>query len=350
MKFTLHRIESLTCPAGKKDRLIFADAPRGFAVRVGAAAKADSLENKTFIVQYNRNGAKRRVALGGCASVALVDAIKAAKAVLGEAAQGRDPARERREKALQTKRQEAHDAYTLAALVDDWEKLHHARRRPSYARRAPSAVRRVFRDYLDLPAGDMTRALAVRALDALVRRGSPVMAARAGSYAGSCFEWAIARGVLTMNPFVRLPKAPEAKRARVLSDAEIAAVWRAAETMPTYGAIVRLLLLTGARRDEVAGLPWGELNADLSLWSLPETRAKNHVACVWPLARQARAILAAELRRNDNPHVFPGDRGGSFRSFVRRKAALDQASGVIDWTLHDLRRTCATGLQKLGVR
>ena len=123
MKLTHTRIMALTCPPGKKDKLFFGDDPKGIAVRVSATARAGSLESKTYLVQYAYGGGKRRVALGACSSITLAKAINAAKAVLGDVAHGRDPFTERKEKALQAKRKAAHDAFTLNALVDDWEEL-----------------------------------------------------------------------------------------------------------------------------------------------------------------------------------------------------------------------------------
>jgi integrase len=97
-------------------------------------------------------------------------------------------------------------------------------------------------------------------------------------------------------------------------------------------------------------MTWDELSPDLSTWTIPGSRTKNHATHIVGLSRQAQAIVAAQPRLNDNPHVFAGLKGGAFRGFSRSKIALDKMSGVKDWTLHDLRRTCATGLQKLGVR
>ena len=96
-------------------------------------------------------------------------------------------------------------------------------------------------------------------------------------------------------------------------------------------------------------MTWGEIAADLSTWTIPARRAKNGVAHLVPLSSQAQAILRAAPHIEGNDLVFPGLRG-PFNGFSKAKEALDEASGVKDWRLHDLRRTMATGLQKLGVR
>ena len=137
----------------------------------------------------------------------------------------------------------------------------------------------------------------------------------------------------------------------MLSNDELAAVWRATEGPGVFNAITRMLLLTGQRREEVGGMTWDEISPDGATWTLPASRAKNNVVHIVPLSMQAQAIIAAQPRSNASPLVFPG-RGGDrpFNGHALAKAALDKASGVTNWTLHDLRRTCATGLQKLGVR
>ena len=343
MKLTTNRIAALAGPTDAKDKLVFGDDPKGLGVRVAAAAKAGSLENKSYVAQYTAGGAKRRMSLGPCATVPLADAVKAAKGLLGQAAIGGDPISERKRKAER-------DAFTLEALIGEWRELHLVGRRPSYAIIAPRALRRVFRRELSRPAADLDRATAVRALDQLVKSGAPVMAARAGNYLSACYAWAEQRGTIAVNPFMRLSRKATTRRERVLSDAEIAAVWRAAASPHGFHAIVRLLMLTGQRREEIAAMTWAELAPDLSTWTIPGERTKNHLAHIVPLSKQAQAIVMAQPRFNANSHVFAGRGSGPWRNFPKPKAELDRLSGVENWVLHDLRRTCATGLQKLGVR
>jgi integrase len=110
-----------------------------------------------------------------------------------------------------------------------------------------------------------------------------------------------------------------------------------------------MLVLTGQRREEVAGMMCSELNDDLSSWMIPASRAKNGLAHFVPLSAPVQALLRGVARQEGSDLVFPGLRG-PFNGFGKAKAQLDEASGVTDWRLHDLRRTMATGLQKLGVR
>jgi integrase len=354
MKLTQRRIEDLECPAGKKDMLVFDEEQTGLGVRVTAGGRKGKMEGKSFLAQYRHAGEKRRVPLGSCSGISLAKARKAVQAILGDVAKGRDPASERKQAAREAKRKGARDALTLDALLGQWETLRLADRRERYAAEAVRAVRYAFAKQLDAPAADLDRAAVVRVLDALTKKGKSAMSSRTAAYGRACYQWAVKRGSLTVNPFQDLPLAPVAKRERVLADDELRSVWQATAGPGSFNAIVRMLMLTGQRREEVAGMTWDEIAPDLSTWTVAASRAKNDVAHVVPLSAHAQAIIrdAPRIARDnaDEPElVFPGFRG-PFNGFSKAKAALDKASGVKGWRLHDLRRTMATGLQKLAVR
>jgi integrase len=213
------------------------------------------------------------------------------------------------------------------------------------------AIHDVFKDYLDRPAAKLDRDAGIAALDELVAKGSPVMAHRAAAYMSTVFGWAIERGKLKgENPFRKMPYASPSVRDRVLADWELRAAWKAVEAMGgAYGAIVRLAMLLGQRREEISGMRWSELSPDRKTWTIPKERAKNGVANTIPLPQRARDIIAAQAPADGNPHVFPARRGSHFGDFTASKARLDKASGATGWTLHDLRRTAATNWQKIGV-
>ncbi len=341
MKLTQTRIEGLKCPPEKRDVLVFDDEQRGLGVRVTASG------SKTFVAQYAFHGQKRRVPLGSCSSVSLAKARAAARAIMGDVAKGIDPAAERKKATAEARRQAAHEALTLSALLSDWQALHLASKRPSYAAEAVRALRNAFARSLDLPAADLDRAAVVKTLDALARKGSAAMAARTAAYGKAAYGWAVKRGVIACNPFLNLPVAPTAKRERVLSDDELAAIWSATAGAGPFNGIVRLLLLTGQRREEVAGMTWTELSNDLSTWTIPANRAKNAATHIVPLSAPVQELLRGVPRIGEL--VFPGLRG-AFNGWSKAKTALDVKSSVTYWRLHDLRRTCATGLQRLGVR
>jgi integrase len=341
VRLTQTRIEGLKCPPGKRDALIFDDEQRGLGVRVTASG------GKTYLAQYAFHGQKRRIPLGSTSGVSLAKVRDVVRAILGDVAKGTDPAAERKKAAAEARVKAAHDAMTLATLLEDWTALHLAARRPSYAAEAVRALRHAFGRYLDLPAADLGRAFVVKTLDAIARKGSAVMAAQTAAYGKAAFGWAVKRGAVACNPFANLPVAPATKRERVLSDDEIAALWGATDEGGTFNNIVRALILTGQRREEAAAMTWAELSGDFSTWTIPAARAKNGATHVVPLSEPARELLRGAPKCGDL--IFPGLRG-AFSGWSKAKAALDAKSGVTNWRLHDLRRTAATGLQRLGVR
>ena len=268
---------------------------------------------------------------------------------MGDLAKGRDPAADRKEAAQKARSKAAHDALTLEALLEQWDALHLADRRKRYRAESVRAIKIAFASNLKAPAADLSRSTVVRVLDGLARQGKPAMASRTAAYGRAAYHWAVKWGSLAVNPFANLPTAPLARRERVLADEELRAVWQATEEPGPFNAIVRMLLLTGQRREEAAGMTWDELDADLSTWSIPGSRAKNGVTHIVPLPSRVQAFLRTQPRREGESLVFPGERG-MFAGWSKSKNRLDQRCGVSDWTLHDLRRTAATGLQKLGVR
>jgi integrase len=382
MKLTERKIEALTVERGGKDRLVFDDAQRGLAVRVTASG------GRTYLCQYSLHGQKWRVPLGSCGALSLTDARDAAAAIMGDVAKGRNPAAERKEAAKAERARRARNRLTLRVLIDDWKQLRLAERRASYAEEAVRALHHAFADHLDDAAEDLDRAAVVRALDALTRRRKckdssakpkgAAMTGRTAAYGRAAFAWAVKRGMVQANPFAELPVDKSiTKRERVLSDDEIAENWRAAgEAASPYGTIVRLMILTGQRRGEVAGMRWEELSDDLATWTIPRERTKNGLVHVVPLSELAcnliRVTLANEARRvmgelrASNALVLPGAVGTVFSGWSKSKTALDEAvtearakaaakagataAPLVPWTIHDLRRTLATGLQRLGVR
>jgi integrase len=386
MKLTERKIEALEVKNGGKDRLVFDDEQRGLAVRVTTSG------GRTYLAQYTLNGHKWRVPLGSCSALSLADARDAAAAIMGDVAKGQNPASDRKEAAAAERAKRARDRLTLRVLVDDWHRLHLVGRRASYAAEAVRALHRAFADWLDSAADDLDRATIVRSLDALARRRrrksdgasdkpkGVAMTGRTAAYGRAAFAWAVRRGMVAGNPFAELPVTKSiVKRERVLTDDEIAEIWTAAgKAAAPYGTIVRLLMLTGQRRGEVAGMAWGELSDDLASWSMPGERTKNGTAHMVPLSVPACNLLRALLpddsneakralaeRRTSATLALPGAVGTPFAGWSKAKAALDNAildarakaapkgakpKPIVPWSLHDLRRTVATGLQRLGVR
>ena len=276
MKFTQGEIERLVCQSGKKDRLVSDDEQHGLYVRIGKAARKGSLEHKSYLAQYPFQGLRRRVFLGLCTAISLAAARNATRSILGDVANGRDPATERKE----AKQKAKAEAFTIEDLIGQWEKLHLAGKRPNYAAAATSALRRAFAKHLGDPAANLGRDGVVRVLDGLAKDDKAAMASATARYGSALFGWGVRRGSLSTNPFKSVPTAPAVRRDRVLSDDEIRLIWAATEEPGTFSAIVRALLLTGQRREEVTALTWAEIDvtSPVGRFPAPGRRMANRIS------------------------------------------------------------------------
>ena len=165
------------------------------------------------------------------------------------------------------------------------------------------------------------------------------------------FGWAVEQEIIPASPVAGL-KAPaeEKSRDRILDDRELAAVWAAAgQVDPIYGALVRLLILTGQRRGEIAGLTWDEIDGKKLLITLPRERVKNDRAHEVPLSPQAMAVIEG-LPRTSKTYVFSMAGKGPINGFGKPKTRLDKLCGFDDWVLHDIRRSVATGMAETGIQ
>ncbi len=180
------------------------------------------------------------------------------------------------------------------------------------------------------------------------------------SYSSVLWGWAMRRGYIDANPILSMekPTAPAA-RERVLNDDELRRVYQASEiSHPIWAAFFKLLVLTGQRRSEVAGIMWEELDRATATWTIPASRAKNAKAHLVPLAPAAVWLLDAQAGGNEWPqrgYILTTTGRTPVSGISKAKAALDAAISsegrqLDPWRLHDIRRTVATGLQRLGVR
>jgi integrase len=197
---------------------------------------------------------------------------------------------------------------------------------------------------------DITDTDIIHALDQ-VSTHTPILANRLHAVLSALFTWARKKRLVASNPCADLDRPAEEKsRDRVLDDRELRKVWNAAgELGHPHAGIVKLLILTGQRRNEIAGLRWSEVDLEERALHLPAARTKNGRPHDVPLSAGALAIIAGLPRLIDAEHVFTVRRK-AIVNFSHMKERLDAASGVTGWTLHDLRRTVASGLQRLGVR
>ena len=348
MKLSARVIDNLTCPPGRKDRLVADDVQQGLYVRITATA------SKSYLAKYAIGGKRSKVPLGSVDAISLKTARDAAAQIMAARARGVDIVAQRKAQAATTRAKKERELLTLGVLCGTWKSLHLAHRRGAYSSEATRALRSAFATHWDRPAESLDRRAVVLVLDELQQRGRSGMAGATARYGRAMFSWALKHGALsTANPFDHLPIiTASAKRDRVLKDHELRRVWLAAgEMSPPYGRIVQLLALTGQRLKEVALMGWDELNEDLSTWTIPGDRTKNGAPHLVPISAPVAAILRTCPRVSGDPLVLPGNRlGRPFSAWSKSKLALDAHSGVAAWRLHDIRRTVATGLQRLGVR
>ena len=351
-KFTHRTIAAAKCPAGRKDVLFFDTETRGFGVRVTSAG------NKLFLAQFATAKAKRRMPLGAFGTVTVEQARSAAKGILGQAAQGADPAADRQARVAEARQKKAADAYTFAAMVAAWAAAREGDRRPSYLREAVSCLTRNLPKWQARPASEITVTDAVRALNGIKAAKGVVAANRTLAYGRAAFGWAVKRQALASNPMRGLERpGREAARERVLEADELGAIWRACDTLsPAMGGFVRTLMLTLGRRDEVASMRWTELDnaADPAVWTLPSERAKNGRAHVVHLAEPVRAIMRSMPAIKGNPFVFAAQDGKPLSAFSHAKDGILGALGkagvsLPDWRFHDFRRAGVTALANGGV-
>ena len=352
MKLTEKIIAGLTCNAGQKDRLVFDDTVKGLGLRISSKG------SKTFLVQFrNISGNKRRIPLGTWGSITLEQGRQAARSALGQVATGQDPFSDRKvakEKAL---KETEGDKFTIAALLSDWRSIGLAGNKESYRKEAVRAFSLAFAPYLKRRADALQRADVVNVLDRLVKAGKGPTANRTYAYGRACYSWAVKRGRLDKNPFEGIPTpAANESRDRVLNDDEIGAIARNLDKLGyPFGALIKLLLFTAQRRDEVASLRWREISADLTTWAQPSEKTKNKKGHIVHLASEARELLASLHRRIDTDLVFSTNGKTAVSGFSKAKARLDEliAKGepktiTANWRLHDLRRTCVTWLAGAG--
>jgi integrase len=165
------------------------------------------------------------------------------------------------------------------------------------------------------------------------------------------FRWLLQHRRINPNPCanVHRPAASQA-RDRVLNDAEIIKFWAATNTVgKPFGPLLKLLLLSGCRLNEIASMMWSELDDDLAMLHLPKERTKNRRPFDLPLPPMAREILASVERIEGCRFVFSSNGRTPVSGWSKLKKRLDSAMGVSNWRVHDLRRTCATGMAGLGI-
>lgn len=356
-------------PPARGNRIEWDTQERGLGIRITAGG------HRAFVLRYVVQGRERRMTLGEYPILTLTAAREIARARKGEVVKGADPL---------ARKQERRDAMTLGKAVAlylagrEAGTIGHRRPKPRSMEELRRALALHWKPLHSAPLAEIDHLRIEARLHEMVdpRTGSGRVAAnRAREALSALFSWAVRKQYVPTNPVAladRMVPESELKRDRVLTAAEIKLLWQATEGPGEYRALVRLLLLTGQRREEVAAMRWSELDLDAALWSLPKERTKNGLRHDVPLSDAALAILRGVPRRPGRDLLF-GDGEGPFSAWSQSKSRLDVrlarlraeerlgrplATGeepdvkldhLPAWRIHDLRRTVVTGMNELRI-
>jgi integrase len=305
----------------------------------------------SWALRYRVARRNRKLTLGPYPGIDLKTARELARKALAKIAAGGDPAAEKRT-ARAAARAPAED---LIEVVAERFITRHVRANLKAGRSAHEAER-LLRQEVVAPwrgrrMGDITRRDVHKLLDAILDRGSPYTANRTLSWLRKLYSWAIVRDVVQTSPCDRVkPPGTEIVRDRVLDDAELRLVWGQAEALGApFGSVLQLLILTGQRLGEVSGMRWSEVDFAAKLWSMPKERTKNGRAHTVPLSPQAMTVIKATPRIVGD-FVFTTAGNVPVAEFSRIKRLLDARlpADMKPWRIHDLRRSTATGLARIG--
>jgi integrase len=357
MKLTQASIARLALPAGKSEAIFFDDDLPGFGLRIREGG------SRTFVVQYALGGRQRRMTIGS-AKVAqdgggLLTAAKARETagnLLAKVRLGQDPAGDRAEARVRAADE------LLGDVVGRFLARQERRLRPRSYIDTKRYLEQYWKPLHGFHVARISRATVAARVSKIADLHGPVSADRARAALSAFFAWVIGEGLCDMNPVIGTNKHFDGakSRDRVLADRQLAIIWRALPDSD-YGDIVKLLVLTGQRREEIGGLRWAEIDFETRAITLPPDRTKNGRPHEVPLSKPALAILKSRERRAGRDFVF-GDgprqpngadeeRAGGFQGWSKCKTALDTRTATIGaWRLHDVRRTVATRMAELGVQ
>jgi integrase len=342
MRLDKNTVAALGLPEGVSDKIHFDSELSGFGYRVRRSAGGELL--RSYIAQYRSGGASKRLLIGDAAKITCAQARELAKKALADVVRGEDPSAVKADR--RTK-----DELRFSTLAARYIEARSRKLRPSSMR----IIRmHLTGDYFaalhGMPIDTIKRANVAACLTAIT---SDAVRRQMHTIAMTFFAWCMTEGLIESNPVIGTARPDKAiARDRVLTDAELSAIWKACNGEPSgaqadHNIIVKLLMLLGCRREEVGGMRWDELSD--GVWSLPAERSKNKVARKIILPAAALDLLDG-VHRNGRDRVF-GQRSATL-GFVRwsgEKKKLDAACGVSGWHLHDIRRSMRSGLSRIGV-
>jgi integrase len=336
MRLTVKSADGLRLKPGQKERIAFDDDIPGFGLRIREGG------SRTWIFQYRIGSKQRRMVLASAnsAQLNLADVRKTASKLQGRVALGQDPAKDK-----ETARREVEN--TFAVFADQFLEARKSSWRAGTYREARRHLTQHAKPLHSFPIAAVSQYNIAKLLEDVAKKNGGVTANRVRTSLSSLLGWIIKKGIrLPEGNVASYTEKPvdEKSRDRVLSDAELKGIWKACLD-DDYGAIIKLLMLTGSRANEIGALRWNEVHDEQIV--LPAERTKNRRAHIIPLSDVAKKMIPP--RRADRKFVF-GRHDTGFQGWSHCKAALDQRAKLEHWAVHDLRRTVATRMAELGVQ
>jgi integrase len=306
---------------------------------------------KSWIVRYRANGARVKRSLGSYPVLSLAAARAAARADREAATSGAAPVPAPSRIAAPAPAPVAIGGATVSEVWADYA----ARRLPLKKATTQSRYGGVFRKQLlpvwrDRPVASITRDDTNALADDAEEARGPNARNSLITVGSAVFTFALRKNLIVANPFDKIEKLSLDSRDRVLTDVEIKTFWAGCDKLgPIFGPMFQLLLLTGCRRTEVSGMRYSELDAAKRVWNIPASRTKNKRPHQVYLTDAMLAVLSTMPRIEDCDFVFTSNGKTSSTGFSKGKDLLDEIAPLPDWTLHDLRRSFATGCGLLGI-
>lgn len=345
--FTTKWIDALPLPDSGQRHDYIDSTVAGFTLRVSFTGV------KSFSFVYRVKGEPRRISLGQYPGTTLAEARDKAITLRQQVNNGLDPVSIAKAEAAEKAKKDAEikaDSYEV--LLGKFLKSHNKTNTKRYAANMKTLLS--IPSLLLRPVSSIKR----RELIELVEEKelqSPASAVHLKSYFGMFFDWLTDREYITANPAARMKKvAPKvASRVRVLDDEELASIWRCSYQVGVFGPVVRCLMLSGARREEIGSLEWGEVKDDH--FALPPERMKMKRGHVIPITRLIAAEIKCIPRIKDCRYVFTSDGKHAVAGYghaiakLRKLVNADLGHAVPNWRLHDLRRTLITRLAAQGI-
>jgi integrase len=324
-------------------------APRGFGVRVTAAGA------RAFILNYRLKGREYRFTIGASPDWSALKAVREARALRQRIDRGENPLDDRKPEI---------EGKTVGDVLDDFIERY-AKVKLRRWKEVESAFARLVKPVVGKRGVyELRRSDVAEMLDKIEDGSGPVAADRTRAYFRKALSWYGERDdrFILGASIVRVERrAAGTTRSRILSDDELRIIWPVLGESGTFGALLKCLLLTAARRIEIAGMARSEIDKD-GIWEIPAERYKTKRPHALPVSKVTLALIE---QQPEGEYVFPSRDGTPFSGFARRKAMLDKGikaamraaakpgekvKPLPHWTLHDLRRTARTLMARAGVR